>query len=126
MNIFEFATRTKLRFNFKGVISTEDLWDLSVNELDTIFKSLNSEMKQSEEESLLNTKTKEDLALAVKIDIVKHIVEIKLQEIERKRNEIKKSQEKQRILEVLADKQDEEIKNKSIDELKAMLEELDS
>ena len=45
-NMFEIATRNKFRFPFKGVISTEDLWDLSVESLDNVFKTLNSEMKK--------------------------------------------------------------------------------
>ena len=55
-NMFEVATRNKFRFPFKGLISVEDLWELSVDNLDSIFKSLNSEMKKTKEESLLSTK----------------------------------------------------------------------
>ena len=65
--MFEFATRTKMRFPFKGMISVEDLWDLSVKELDSIFKTLNAQVKKSQEESLLATKTKEDEVLAAQI-----------------------------------------------------------
>ena len=46
MSIFEKATRGKMRFQFKGLVSVEDLWDLSVQDLDKIFKSLNSQKKQ--------------------------------------------------------------------------------
>ena len=56
--MFETAVRTKMRFPFKGVVSVEDLWDLSVENLDTVYKTLNSELKKATEESLLNTKTK--------------------------------------------------------------------
>ena len=33
-NIFEYAVRNKVRFPFKGMISVEDLWDLSLTNLD--------------------------------------------------------------------------------------------
>lgn len=41
--MFEVAVRNKFRFPFKGVISVEDLWDLSVQQLDGIFKTLKSQ-----------------------------------------------------------------------------------
>ena len=79
--MFENATRTKMRFPFKGMISVEDLWDLSVKDLDTIFKTLNAQVKKSQEESLLVTKTEEDEVLSTQIEIVKYIVAVKLAEL---------------------------------------------
>lgn len=125
-NIFEYATKVKLRFPFKGQLSVEDLWDLSVNNLDTIFKSLNAEVKQVQEESLLNIKTKENKELEVKIEIVKHIVEFKLKEATDKLKVKEKKEQKQKIMEILATKQNESLQNKTEDELRAMLENLDS
>ena len=49
-----------------------------------VFKVLNAEVKKSEEESLLNTKSKEDEELSNKIEIVKYIVGVKLAEKEAK------------------------------------------
>ena len=40
---FELATKEKYRFPFKGMIGVEDLWDLDVNQLDSVFKALNKE-----------------------------------------------------------------------------------
>ena len=62
-NIFEVATRKRFRFNYKGVLTVEDLWTLDVKALDTIFKDLNTQAKQVNEESLLNVKTEEDKEL---------------------------------------------------------------
>ena len=76
-NIFEVATRQKYRFPYKGSISVEDMWDLPVTELDSIFKTLNAKAKQAQEESLLESKTKEDEETAIKIQIVRHIVGMK-------------------------------------------------
>ena len=80
--IFEFAARNKIRFPYKGLITVEDLWDLSLTNLDSIYKTLNKQVKQSEEESLLNTKASVDTELEVQIAIVKHIVSVKLAEKE--------------------------------------------
>jgi hypothetical protein len=124
--MFETATRNKFRFQFKGVISVEDLYDLSVENLDSIFKGLNSQLKQVKEESLLNTKTKEDKELDTKIEIVKYIVNIKLEEQTSRQKDKDKKEQKQKLLEILSNKQNEDIQNKSIDEIKAMLEALDN
>lgn len=125
VNIFEVAIRSKMRFPFKGLVSTEDLWDLTVEDLDTIFKTLNSQIKQVKEESLLNNRTKEDKILDTKIEIVKYIVSIKLAELELKLKEKENRAKKQKILSILSVKQDEEIQNKSAEELTAMLNDLD-
>jgi len=124
--IFEVATRTKMRFSFRGLISLEDLWDLSVRDLDLIFKGLNSELKKVTEESLLDTKTKEDKDLETKIEIVKYIVKVKLEEEDTRLKAKAQKEQKQKILEILSTKQDESLQNKSVDELKAMLEELEN
>lgn len=124
-NIFEYATRNKVRFPFRGMISVEDLWDLSLTNLDSIYKELNKQSKQSEEESLLNIKTQEDELLNVQIEIVKHIVSVKLAEKEAREKASAKKAQKQKIMSIIAAKQDEALQNSSIDDLQKMLDELD-
>jgi hypothetical protein len=124
-NIFEYAVRNKVRFPFKGLISVEDLWDLSVTNLDFIYKTLNKQIKESEEESLLSIKTNVDTELEVQIAIVKHIVSTKLAEqVAREKAAAKKSQ-KQKIMSIIATKEDEALQNSSVDDLKKMLDKLD-
>ena len=122
--IFEFATRNKVRFPFKGMISVEDLWDLSLTNLDSIYKTLNKQVKQSEEESLLNTKASVDTELEVQIAIVKHIVSVKLAEKEVAEKASAKKAQKQKIMSIIATKENEALQNSSIDDLKKMLDEL--
>ena len=124
LNVFELAVSNKFRYPYKGIISTEDLYDLSVKELDSIFMVLNSQLKQTKEESLLGVKSKEDKELEVKIEIIKYIVKIKLDEQERKLKEKEVKIQKQKILTVLAKKEDESLENKTPEELKQMLETL--
>ena len=123
--MFEIATREKYRFPYKGQIGVEDLWDLSVGELDKIYKALNREAKQINEESLLAAKSKEDKVLDNKINIIRHIVSVKLDEIANAKAAHERREQKQKIMAILANKQDEELRGKSADELKAMLAELD-
>jgi polyphosphate kinase 2 (PPK2 family) len=120
--MFVLATREKYRFPYKGMVSVEDLWDLSVQNLDGIFKVLNSQVKSVQEESLLDTKSFEDKELEAKIEIVKYIVGIKLAEADQRKQARAKSEQKQKIMAILADKQEEELHGKSVEELKAMLD----
>ena len=123
-NIFEFASRNKVRFPFKGMISVEDLWDLSLTNLDSIYKTLNKQVKQSEEESLLSTKASVDTELEVQIAIVKHIVSVKLAEKEAAEKASVKKAQKQKIMSIIATKENEALQNSSIDDLRKMLDEL--
>lgn len=120
-NIFEYAVRNKVRFPFKGMISVEDLFDLSLTNLDSIYKTLNKQVKQSEEESLLSTKASVDTELEVQIAIVKHIVAVKLEEQESREKAAARKAQKQKIMSIMAAKQDENLRNSSIDELQKML-----
>ena len=124
MNMFAYATRNKVRFPYKGLISTEDLWDLSVTELDKIFKTLNAQAKQSQEESLLESKNDGDELLENQIEIVKHIVSVKLREQKAREREADKAAQRQKIMAIIARKQDESLENASLDDLQTMLDSL--
>ena len=124
MNIFEYATREALRFPYKGMQSVEDLWKLSLTELDSIYKTLNKQIKQSEEESLLDEKNDVDEVLEMQIAIIKHIVKVKKEEKVAKEKASAKKAQKQKIMSIIATKENEALQNSSIDDLKKMLDEL--
>ena len=122
--LFINATRANYQFPFRGMINVIDLWDLSLTNLDSVFKTLNAEVKKSEEESLLNTKSKEDEEISNKIEIVKYIVSVKLDE-KKKREDAKKNAEmRQRLLEIKAKRQDAKLENMSDEDLDKALAEL--
>lgn len=124
-NMFEVATREKMRFPFKGMISVEDLWDLSVQNLDKVFKTLNSQRKEAQEESLLNTKSSEDERLDTQIEIVKYIVNVKLEEQAARAKAAENREKKQKIMALMAKKDDEAMENMSKEELQKLLDELE-
>lgn len=126
VSIFEYATRNKLRFPFKGTISTEDLWDLSLDCLDSIYKTLNKQAKESEEDSLLSVKTEVDEKLEVQIAIIKHIVTVKYTEKEAREKEAEISARKQEILAIKASRSREALQNASDEELDQMLADLEN
>ena len=122
--LFINATRNNYQFPFRGMINVIDLWDLSLTNLDSVFKTLNAEAKKFDEESLLNTKSKEDEEISNKIEIVKYIVSVKLDE-KKKREDAKKNAEmRQRLLEIKAKRQDAALENMSDEDLDKALAEL--
>lgn len=121
MNLFEVATREKYRFPYKGQISVEDLWDVSVTGLDGIFKALKAQAKKSDEEGLLSHKTDADTELDNKIEIVRYIFGVKMAEKTKREEAVKRKAEKEKLLEILSEKEDNALKNLSIDELRARI-----
>jgi hypothetical protein len=126
MDTFEFATRSKLRFPFKGLINVEDLWDLSTENLDNIYKALNSQLKQTQEESLLKVRSTGDKELDAKIEIIKHIVTVKLEEATARLQAKEKREQKQKIMEILQNKKEASLLGKTEEELQKMLAELEN
>ena len=123
-NIFEAATRQKYRFPYRGSISVEDLWDLPLPALDSIFKSLNAKAKQAQEESLLKSKTKEDEETAIKIQIIRYIVGVKQTEAAAREKAKKNKEMKQRLLEIKATREDKRLEDLSDADLDKMISEL--
>ena len=124
VNMFEYAVRNKLRFPFKGNISVEDLWDLSLTNLDSVYKTLNKQRKANEEESLLETKSKADVTLEIQIEIIKYIVGVKKQEAADKILAKEKKEKQQKILGIMAKREEAALENASDEDLLKMLAEL--
>lgn len=124
-NIFEIAAREKYRFPYKGQISAEDLWDLGLPQLDGVFKALNAEKKTTEEDSLLEQRSKEEKTLLNKIELVKHVFYTKTAEAEASRQKAANAEKKRHIMKLIASKEDAALGEKSIDDLKKMLNELE-
>ena len=124
MSMFEIAARKKYRFPFRGSISVEDLWDLTLAELDAIYRLLNKAAKsEKEDESLLSEKT-ENTDLLNKIDIVKYVFSTKKAEQEAQAAAADKKRQKEKLLEMISQKKDAALAGKSIEELTAMVENL--
>lgn len=123
-NLFEIATRNRYRFNYKGVMSVEDLWSLRVEDLDAIFKMLNRQKKTADEDSLLAAKSAEDQDLANKIDIVRYIVSVKLAEAAERVSAAEKKAQRDKIMEIVAKKKDKALEDMGIEDLMKKLEEL--
>ena len=130
---FEQASRLKLRFETpKGLISVEDLWDLPLTSrtrlsdisLDNLAKSLNKATKESAEESFVVKKSRTNTLLELKFEIVKHVIKVRLEDAERKENALAVKAQKEKILDIIADKEDDSLKGKSVASLKKMIKDL--
>lgn len=125
MNIWLQALREKIRFDFRGSITTEDLFNLDFTDLDTIYQKLAKELQDLNGGSLLNEqKNKNVEKLQLKLDIVKGVFDIKKTEQLMLQDKIKNEEERQRIMEIINKKEDEALSNLSIEELKERLDKI--
>lgn len=131
MSIFEQASRQKLRFpSLKGELTVEQLWDLPLQsksgfDLDTIAKAVSRDLKAVTEESFVIETSPANTTLVLKLDLMKHIIAVRLAENAAAVNRAARAAERQKLLGVLADKQDESLKALTPAEIQQRLAELD-
>lgn len=124
MSIFERATRNKIRFaSNKGLLSTEDLFDLSLTSLDNIAKSVNKQIKAESEESFIEQKSKASSELELQLDILKFIIADKLATQEANRKRAETNAKKSQIEEIILRKKSKELEDLPVEELEKMLAE---
>lgn len=133
MNIFEEASRLKLRFESpRGELTVENLWDLPLSStvankpnLDDLAKGLNRQLKSTDDTSFVNPKSNVNAILQLKFDLVLHVLRTKQadnsaalqrRELEERRNKLR---------EALASKEEQALTSKTADEIRAELAELE-
>lgn len=123
MNIFEKASKLKLRFEGgRGEFSVEDVWELSLQSLNTLAKAVNKKIQSEDEESFIPTNVRKAVTHNnLRLEILKHIIAVKVAEADAAKTRAEKADKTARLRELIASKQDEALKNKSLDELLAEL-----
>ncbi len=129
---FEKAARLKLRFgSVQGNLSAEDLWDLPLTStranranLNDIAKEVSRELKAQGEEDFVNPVSNVDETLQLKLEIIKHVIHARQAENEAARMLSERREKKERLLELIARKQDQQLEGKPLEELQAMVEAL--
>lgn len=131
MTIFEKATQEKFRYpSTKGLLTTEQLWELPLTaksgfSLDDVAKAVNAELKAIDTESFVATETNPAKAtLETKLEVVKHIIAIRLAEDQAAKAAAAKKLEKEKLLAVLGRKQDAVLENLTEAELLARINDL--
>lgn len=129
--MFDKAVRMKLRFATKaGNLSVEDLWDLPLSSttgkvnLDEIAVGLYNELSNKKTMSFVGTTTKETDNTQLKFDVVKFIIDVKLEEGKKAAAEKELAARKQKIMEIITHKEDERLSSLTLEELRKQLEAL--
>ena len=134
MDIFEEGIRNKVRFNYRGLTTMEDLYDLPVVQtvrgekvypINDIYNGLLREKQEQSTVNLFNVQTDTDKLLDLKLAIVKHVAEVKKAEEKEKRDAQANKRLKAKLLSVKASKQDKKLEEMTEEQLDAMLAELD-
>lgn len=122
MENFKQASKQKLRFQTtKGVLSVEQLWDLSLSDLDSLAVSLQEAYENSKGKSFLTKRTTKDATIKLQFDVVLDILQTKVEESELLREAKENKDHNEKILNLISEKKDEELKGKSLKELQKML-----
>ena len=125
-NVWVECLKNKYRFEFKGLISVEDLFDLKLEDLDSIYRNLKNEEKDLQGDSLLDTAKNPKIGeIQVKIDVVKAVFDIKQTDIKNAEKAFANKAQKDKILAIIEDKENQELSEKSIEELKEIYSNLE-
>ncbi len=120
MDIYKKANQIKLRFaTNKGLLSVEQLYDLSLKDLDTLAVSLKVE-STPRESFLVETSAQNEIA-QLSFDIALDVLQTKMKEQKEAREALETKRKKDKILDIIARKQDASLENMSIEELTAMI-----
>jgi hypothetical protein len=133
-NIFEIATREKFRFSSpKGKLMVEDLWTLPLASdnpdkanLNDIAKHYYKKIKDATEVSFVERVANPETTASVKLEIIQRIIAVRQEEENVRKaaaeNAVKRKARNDMIMSIIAEKQEGSLREKSLEELKKMLE----
>ena len=120
--MYKEASKLHLRFaTTVGELTVEQLWDLSLANLDSLAVALEKDYKNSKGKSFLTKKTKKDKVVKLQFDIVLDVLNTKAEELDALEKAAEIKVHNQKILQLIKDKQDDELAGKSIKDLEKLL-----
>jgi DNA-binding transcriptional MerR regulator len=132
-NLFAEATRRKLRFpTIRGEVDVERLWEMHLTghggfNLDEVAKAIDATRTATAKSFVHKAKpSPEHVAAEMKLQVVEHIIKVKLEEAEAAEKKQANQARKQKLLEALEKKQDGELSAKSIEDLRKEIDALDT
>ena len=107
----------------KGLLSVDQLWTLKLKDLSDSLKALkkNSTKTSDSELDFLEETTKIDVISELAFEIMKDVYLTKREEAKRVKENAEVKAYNQKIIEIIARKQDQDLENKSLEELQALL-----
>lgn len=129
--MFKEAARRKVRFETRiGFLTVEDLWDLpliheSKVNLDEIAIALNKKLRECNSESFVKYFSPKADDLQLKFNVVKDIIDTKLQEAQENEKKQARESRRQELLGLKARKRQEIDMGKTLEEIDKELAELD-
>lgn len=128
-NIYKWAARESVRFQSpKGVLSVEDLFRVDLDILDQVYRSLKMQLRDADgSDSLLddNSGSEEAQDLRLAIELVTDVFKTRKEETELAEKKLKRAKERQKIAEIIAEKEEGDLRSMSIEALKGLLDESD-
>ncbi len=122
--MYKQASKLKLRFSTsKGLLSTEQLWDLTLTELSNCIKAVKKLLKKTDDDELsfLDDKLTVDVETQLRFDVLKDVYLTKKSELEATKSAAATKAHNQKILELIAEKQEGKLKDMSIEDLEKLL-----
>lgn len=126
-NIHELALKKKVRFKSAGGNYTlEDLYDLDLVPLNDMAMDIDKQLREiTGQKSFIDSKSKTDKLLELKLELLKAIIATKIAERDKKAAAVTRKEKRDRIINQLALKEEEKFAGQSATKLKQDLAKLD-
>ena len=125
MSNYKQASRLGLRFQTsKGLLSVEQLWQLGVTDLSNAIKAVKKILKVTDDDDLsflIDSKGVVDVENQLRFDILKDIYVTRKEDNAAIRDQALIKEHNQKILELIAEKKEGDLKGLSVEELEKLL-----
>ena len=127
MNIFMKAAKKKLRFDTdRGTLSVECLFDLDLDELNSLVIRLRDEASEADEGGYLEelSGSKAETGVKLRFQVAEAIIIERVAEVKAREQAAENKQKRDRLLAIIASKEAQALEENDIESLKAMAEAL--
>lgn len=120
--MYKEASKIRLRVESQlGLLSVEQLWGLSLPQLDELAVSLEENVDKSVRKSFITEMPKEDKVAKLKLDIVIDILETKVASSKAATTRMETKAHNDKINTLIAEKKDNTLKDMSVEDLEKLL-----